>query len=376
MLRAIDKWLPGMLASRGRRPGKVTGPCHVLLCVVDHFEPLQRTITEEGVAVDGEDPVAAAGEVQAWCRRYEQQLAGLRDEDGVCPQHTFFYPAEEADSACLAPLAELTARRCGEVEVHIHHRNDTAVNLEKSLCAFRDRLRGEHGVLGSHPDGAPAYGFVHGNWALCNARPDGDWCGVDDELAILRRTGCYADFTFPSAPSPTQPRMVNAIYYARDRGRPRGADAGRLLVAGGTAAPASDELLLINGPLAVNWHARKFGVLPRLENAELSGANPPTLDRFELWREQQIGVAGRPDWVVIKLHTHGYVPVNRQMLLGESYAAFHRALLAHVARMPDLHLHYVTARECANIVKAAEAGESGNPHHFRDYLIKPPPCAL
>jgi hypothetical protein len=25
-----------------------------------------------------------------------------------------------------------------------------------------------------------------------------------------------------------------------------------------------------------------------------------------------------------------------------------------------------------NIIKAAEAGEDGNPHQFRDYILKPP----
>jgi hypothetical protein len=35
-------------------------------------------------------------------------------------------------------------------------------------------------------------------------------------------------------------------------------------------------------------------------------------------------------------------------------------------------LHYVSAREMYNIAKAAEAGESGNPHQFRDYLVKAP----
>jgi hypothetical protein len=33
-------------------------------------------------------------------------------------------------------------------------------------------------------------------------------------------------------------------------------------------------------------------------------------------------------------------------------------------------LHYVTAREAYNIVKAAEAGLTGNPDDYRDYLIK------
>ena len=36
-------------------------------------------------------------------------------------------------------------------------------------------------------------------------------------------------------------------------------------------------------------------------------------------------------------------------------------------------LHYVTARECYNIIKAAEAGESGDPGAFRDYRLPPPP---
>jgi len=32
-------------------------------------------------------------------------------------------------------------------------------------------------------------------------------------------------------------------------------------------------------------------------------------------------------------------------------------------------LHYVTAREVYNIVKAAEDGMTGDPHQYRDYRI-------
>ena len=35
-------------------------------------------------------------------------------------------------------------------------------------------------------------------------------------------------------------------------------------------------------------------------------------------------------------------------------------------------LHYVTARELYNLVKAAEAGRQGDPEEYRDYLVKPP----
>ncbi len=46
--------------------------------------------------------------------------------------------------------------------------------------------------------------------------PSGNNCGINNELLILKETGCYADFTFPSAPHPTQPSTINSIYYAKD----------------------------------------------------------------------------------------------------------------------------------------------------------------
>lgn len=36
-------------------------------------------------------------------------------------------------------------------------------------------------------------------------------------------------------------------------------------------------------------------------------------------------------------------------------------------------LHYVSTREMYNIAKAAEAGESGDPGQYRDFILAPPP---
>jgi len=36
-------------------------------------------------------------------------------------------------------------------------------------------------------------------------------------------------------------------------------------------------------------------------------------------------------------------------------------------------LHYVSAREMVNMIRAAEAGKSGNPGDYRDYEISAPP---
>ena len=310
-------------------------------------------------------------------------MAPFRDADGRCPQHTFFYPQEDYDPQILDQLAEFCRAGFGEVEIHLHHRHDTPEGFRQKLTVFRDRLHDDHGLLGTDSGGRVRYGFIHGNWALCNSRPDGDWCGVNEELAILADTGCYADFTFPSAPSETQPRMANALYYARDTpGRSRGADRGQIMGlaaddqrsgkrfsrSSGTGAP----LLLITGPLALNWRQRKWGLLPRVENAEITGINPPTAHRIRLWARQQIHVAGTPEWVFVKVHTHGCVPANRAALFGETMREAHAILQNEFNTGEAWQLHYVTSREMYNIAKAAESRARGAPGHWRDREVRKP----
>ena len=67
------------------------------------------------------------------------------------------------------------------------------------MSRFIETLAGRHGLLRRHR-GKLAFGFIHGNWALDNARPDGRWCGLNNEITLLRDLGCYADFTLPAAP--------------------------------------------------------------------------------------------------------------------------------------------------------------------------------
>jgi hypothetical protein len=60
-------------------------------------------------------------------------------------------------------------------------------------------------------------------------------------------------------------------------------------------------------------------------------------------------------------------------LLGEPIKEMHRHLTTQYNDGEDYALHYVSAREMYNIIKAAEAGEEGNPNTFRDYVLAPPP---
>ena len=364
MLKAIDKWLIGYLRSVLARPQEGEGPRHLLFCLCDHFEPFR-----DGVGVD-----AARETVARWLEAYPAMAVGFRDADGKPPRHTFFYPHEEYDPVIIDQLAAFARQGYGEVEIHLHHRHDTAAGLKEKLTSFRDLLHTRHGLLGVHRSTNPShprFAFIHGNWSLCNSRPDGDWCGVNEELGVLAEAGCYADLTFPSAPSPTQPRQVNSLYYARDTpGRPRGADRG-VAVRSGQLPPTGDPspLMLITGPLALNWRRRKWGLLPRLENAEISGVNPPTEDRLRLWARQQIHVAGRPEWVFVKLHTHGCVPANAKVLLGDAMRRAHELLHRDFNDGTRWQLHYVTARELYNLAKAAEANLPGPPASHRDHPI-------
>jgi hypothetical protein len=358
--RNLHLWLPAYLARRSVRPER--RPVHVLFCFVDHFEPAW-----------GKADVATQTErVARWCHDYRSLAARHRDADGRPPQHTFFYPEEEYLETHLAQLSELCAEGYGEIEVHLHHDDDNEANFRRTVSAFVETLHQRHGALSRDTEtGAIRFGFIHGNWALDNSRADGRWCGINNEIALLSELGCYADFTLPSAPSDTQTRTVNSIYYASDDPlRPRSHDFGVPVRVGGRA---SGDLMIVQGPLALDWQDRSRGLFPRIENADVRKTRPPTPGRVDLWVRTGIHVLGRPEWVVVKVHTHGTQERDIETLLGAEADAMHSYLESRYNDGSEYVLHYVTARELYNIVKAAEAGRDGDPGRYRDFVLPPPP---
>jgi hypothetical protein len=354
MIKAADIWLPAWL--RRNREISALGVRHVVIAVCDHFEPLQR----EGKA-------DALARVNRWRKSFPEAVAGLKDCSGNPPRHTFFYPIEKYDPDIVGEIAGLCVESACEIDVHLHHDKDNSENLRSTLRRGIDQLAG-HDMLAEDDTGTLRYGFIHGNWALDHSHPQGWYCGVSDELAILAETGCYADFTLPSAPDRTQTRVINSVYYAREDGLPKSHDRGRLVVSDRNGRqPRPDELLIVQGPLGLNWSRRKYGVLPRVENGDLTAKNPPTMERFQVWLDCDINVVGRPNWLFVKLHTHGARRDNMEMLLGKEMRSFHEALSRLAERQPSLRYYYVSAREMVNMIHAAEAGHSGDPSRFRDY---------
>ncbi len=357
--RGLDRWIgPCLAETASRRPVRRGEPVHLLLCMADHFEPFWGDV--------GAD--AARARVARWVEDYPERFGTFRDDDGLPPRHTFFYPVERYHRGLLDDLSGLCRAGFGEVEVHLHHEDDTAEGLRSTLSASTGLLARRHGLLSrDRRTGELAYGFVHGDWALGNSHPDGCYCGVDEELDVLRETGCYADFTMPSAPDATQPSKINSIYYARGHDRQplchlSGTDVG-------TGPMPERALMMIQGPLLLDWGRRKWGVLPRIENGCVQETQPPTDKRLALWLKARIQVPSRPDWYFVKLSAHGASEEGIRTLLGDPMVRFHRALALRAEEDPGFHFHYVTAREMYNLVRAAEAGWEGTVAEARNYLL-------
>jgi len=355
--RNLQCWLGAHIRTApARRKLAEQPPVEVLIAVCDHYEPECYGASRE----------TARERVALWVREYPQRFARFADADGRPPQHSFFFPQDEYRPEYLDELAILCRQGYGDVDIHLHHDHDTADALRAKLEEFRDTLHHRHGLLRTDPEtGRVVYGFIHGNWALCNSRPDGRWCGVDQELTVLLDTGCYADFTLPSAPSDTQTRLINSIYYARDiAGRRKSHDCG-VLARAGSPSPA-DSLLMIQGPLLLDWQQRKLGLLPGIENADIHAGRPATWERLQLWLQARVHVAGRPDVVFVKLHTHGCKDGNIDTWLGEDMQRFHQQLSDAARANPSFRYRYVTAWEMAQRVHELEQDAAASPvanHH-------------
>lgn len=356
----MDNWIFPYIKQIISRPN-VKETKHVLFCFVDHYEPQWRN----------DDIEIERARVDRWFNEYPEMAKQHKDADGHMPKHCFFYPEEEYRHEHLAKLSDMCYRGFGEIEIHLHHDKDTKENFTHTITNFAKTLHEEHLALPKHPEtGQLMYAFIHGNWALDNSRPDGRWCGIDNEIALLKETGCYVDMTLPSAPSPTQTKKVNAIYYATGvDGQCKNHDTG---IDVEVNKDQSGDLMLIQGPIGLNfkWLTSKF--LPHIENADVRKKVPPLKSRIDQWVSSHIHVKGRPEWVFIKVHTHGTQEEDMDTLLGKPRHDMHSYLEEKYNDGKNYALHYVSAREMYNIAKAAEAGKKGNPNDFRDYILPKP----
>ena len=121
--------------------------------------------------------------------------------------------------------------------------------------------------------------------------------------------------------------------------------------------------MIFQGPLGLQLSRQLF------EASAVETDYTPTPARVDAWVEAGIGVKGRPEWTFVKVYTHG-IQGRKVFFSPETDRMFSH--LEQRYGTGGSRLHYVTAREAYNIVRAAEDGKTGDPDQYRNYLIGEP----
>ena len=305
----------------------------------DHYEPMWGRPAYD----------VALGRVMLWRVKWPEIASRHADSDGRPPQYTFFYPEEEYRPELVDPLAEMTRQGIADVEIHLHHDRESEEDFVSRIARFKVALFRRHGLLRER-NGQVVFAFIHGNWALDNSLPGGRFCGLNNEISLLKQLGCYADFTLPSAPSAAQTRTVNRIYWAiDDPRRPKSHDRGAAVRPG--VAPG--DLLMVQGPLGVRI-GQDDRWKPRLDTGGLDAQDPPTAARVQLWL-RIAPLLG--EHAFLKLFTHGTQEKNSAMLLGGGLDRLFEFLVREAA-VQGFHLHFATAWDVYNAIEAYRTGSA------------------
>lgn len=336
--RNCQIWLPGYLRERMRRTNHPPAK-RVWLTFADHYEPLWNHVDES----------TGARRVASWAREWPRIAAEFRDSADRMPVYTFFYPEEEYRPALMEPLERMVHNGIADVEIHLHHDGEGEQNFIDRISQFAEVLMNRHGLL-RKVDGKAVFGFIHGNWALDNSHPDGRYCGLNNELTLLKQLGCYADFTLPSAPHPMQTKMVNTVYWAVDNPeQAKSHDSG--IRAEESPTPPPGALMMIPGPLGIRWGNGRL--LPRIERGELAGNDLATQSRARIW----LAVAPRIGAdIFIKLFTHGTQERNSAPLLSAGLRDCIR-FTRQETRENGQELYFASAWQMKHAIDAALKGD-------------------
>lgn len=337
-------WFPGYLASMvAPRESVPDDRKHLIFLMVDHYEP------GAGAGADARS--------EDWLAAFRPIADRHHDSYGNRFRYTWFYPYDERREPVLVQLCRAASDGYGEVELHWHHPPSDSQRFPPMLDEAVRWFQRHGALISAGPDPRTQFGFIHGVWALDGSLPR---CGVNRELDILRKAGCYADFTFSTVSTIAQPRKINSIYYATDTDAPKSYDTGEDAAVG---RPVDDRLLIFEGPTAIDW------LTWRIEYGAVESWARPTQTRIGRWIDANIHVRGRPEWVFVKVYSHGVMSEGR--ILRHDLDPM-LVSLEETCRARGIRLHYATAREAYNLVKAAERGESGDPERYRDFLIPKP----
>ena len=344
-------WFPVYLQQKFLTEDKTDKIEHLMFIVVDHYEP-------------GFDKDEAVKANEAWLYEYHKAVKGKVDSYGNRFVYNWFYPFDQRNDRVLQWLQQEVEQGAGELEFHWHKpcltEQEYHLQLKEAVGWFNQfgAFKASSEANDIKQDPQARFAFIAGNWDLDNGRGTG--CGIDNEISQLVKAGGYMDMTYSTLGSPAQPRnIINQLYYVQDTNEARSYEQGTRVKVGKPAV--NSPFLMFQGPLSFHWDLT-------FEYGALESYAVPSLKRIERWLESHIHVEGKPQWSFVKLYSHG---IQSPSIVKNHLGPMLDQLKTETQRR-GIKLHYVSAREAYNIVRAAEAGLTGDPEQYRDYIHASP----
>ncbi|MBN2292942.1 MAG: hypothetical protein JXM70_10985 [Pirellulales bacterium] len=322
---------------------------HLIFIMVDHYEHGGPKHLKRG-----------ARNNDAWCDKFQEISDKCHDNYGNRFRYTWFYPFDHHNDAIMQRLSNMALEGYGEIEMHWHLAPSSGINRENYAEKLQEAITWyqKYGAMIT-VDSPPktAFAYIAGVWDLDASRPSEQSLGLTNQIQVLKEKGCYADFTFSTIGTPAQPSKVNSIYYVDDDpDLPKSYDTGIDVQVNN---PTNDKLMIFQGPISITWNgALEYGAIE----------NDPRFHpkRISKWIDANIHVHGRPEWVFVKVYSHG--AQSKEIVLAHDMEWMLKCLKEECSRR-GITLHFMTAREAYNVVKAAEDGKTGDPEEFRDFKI-------
>ncbi|MDO5576655.1 MAG: hypothetical protein Q4F84_06205, partial [Fibrobacter sp.] len=239
--------------------------------------------------------------------------------------------------------------KIADVELMIPHQNETLPNIKRKIEEFRDVLFHHHGLLRKNNSGKIIYGFIHEYQTKKNSDKSDWFTNTNKRLLLLKDTGCYADYSFPSDTNIIVPPLINSIYFANvNTNKSR---QNQTNYAAAKNVWSEKDLLFVQGPLFLNWNKRFWSMVPRIENGSLSHLNHFTSGRADLWVKKGIHVSGFKNHVFIKLFAHGAVDHTIRYFFGENGLEQLWSYMEKNYINDKYELHYVSAFDMYEIIR-------------------------
>lgn len=337
-------WAPHYLLNG---PPKETVPDHekhLIFIMVDHYEHGSKS---EAVVSN-----------RVWCQKFREISDRYLDDYGNKFRYTWFYPYDHHVEGVVAELSEMALSGYGEVEFHWHMgqppRNGiTPENYQEKLEEAIRWFQQFGAMITEEENPRTAFAYIAGVWDLdASRKPVSN--GLTNQIEVLQKCGCYADFTFSTIATAAQPQKINSIYYVKDDPKePKSHNSGTDVEVGKSI---DNQLMIFQGPINIHWDGS-------LEYGAVESAPRFAPHRVPRWLESNIH---GPEWVFVKVYSHG--AQSSAVVLDHDMEIMLKSLKQYCEEK-GMKLHFMSTREAFNVVKAAEAGKSGNPEDYRDFHI-------